>query len=300
MININSQNCDKSQLGTGVVECIIREGRPTGFAAVKKGWSVPITDTLDLVDLVQQGILIPFTQAVEFTDNTPEKTTEEFQGGNIAVVRNGKPQFAFKFIKGYPFHAASFSYNSLNNYDFILIFDSGAIMGALSADGTQFKGLSGGMLNTDTYKFTDGAVNANTPIEFQLTSPIEFNKRGAFVTSEELGFDANSELYGIIDTVISGSAAAGTTINATVKALQNSAFDIEGLDTANFRVTVNGNVETISTVAFVNNSYTITMDDALVASDSVVVSLYDASANANVAKVGNQLYRGSSTAFVVS
>lgn len=291
-INVNAVDCNKNQLGTGVIDCIIKEGKPVGFIAVKKGWSILLTGTLDLVELVQEKIAVPFLQSVEFLDNTPEDVIEEFQGGFKAVVRNGKPEFSFKFVKGYPFHSSSFSNNSLNAFDFLLVFDSGAIMGAKSADGLSLKGLSGGMLNTSSYKFTDGAVNANSLVAFQLTNPDEFNSRGAFLTSAELGIDVNDELYGIIDVVPTVTAAAGENILVAVKALANSAFNIEGLTSANFKLEVDGLPATIDIVSYSNGIYTLEPAVAITAGDTVKVKVADT--GFEVAKVGNKLYQGES------
>ena len=298
---INSQDCDKSQLGTGVIDCIIKEGIPRGFIAVQKGWSILLSETLDLVNLVQTGVAIPFLQGVEFTDNTPENTIEEYQGGLKNVVRNGLPEFAFKFVKGYAPHKAFFSYNSLNAYDFLLVFDSGTVMGAVSKDGLSLKGFSGGMLNTASYKFNDGAVSANSMVAFQLTNANEFNKSGALLTAENLGIDVNSELFGIIDAVVTVTgASAGDPITVTVKALQNVAFDIEGLASTNFRLKINGTVDTIVSSVYADGVYTITPTTATTATNAVIVELYDATESVAVAKVGNKLFKGVSSAFTVT
>lgn len=38
--------------------------------------------------------------AVEFTNNTPEPTTEEAQGGILTVVRNGLTSICFQILEG--------------------------------------------------------------------------------------------------------------------------------------------------------------------------------------------------------
>lgn len=298
MITVNSQDCDKSQLGTGVIDCIIKEGIPRGFIAVQKGWSILLSGTLNLVELVQSGVAIPFLQGVEFTDNTPENTIEEYQGGLKNVVRNGLPEFAFKFVKGYAPHKAFFSYNSLNAYDFLLVFDSGTVMGAVSKDGLSLKGFSGGMLNTASYKFNDGAVSANSMVAFQLTNANEFNKNGALLTAENLGIDVNSELFGIIDVVPTVTAQAGENVLVSVKALANTAFDIEGLTSTNFKLEVDGLPATIDIVSYANGVYTLEPAVAITSGDTVKVKVADT--GFDVAKVGNKLFKGESKVVIAT
>ena len=135
MILFNQKNCLTERKNLGLPDCIIQEGRLTGKILVPKGWSIDLTSGEFNKDYVNEQIqlanFIPILGAVEVTNNTPEATTEEYQGGIISVVRNGLPQFAFKYLRGgWKFSNALNTYNSFQAYDVLFVFSSGAIAGA--------------------------------------------------------------------------------------------------------------------------------------------------------------------------
>ncbi|CAB4152210.1 hypothetical protein UFOVP584_63, partial [uncultured Caudovirales phage] len=103
MVLYNQKDCLTTRKNLGLSDCILQEGRLTGKILVPKGWSINLTtDTFDkdyVNDQIQLGNFIPILGAVEATNNTPEATTEEYQGGVMSVVRNGLPQFTFKYLR---------------------------------------------------------------------------------------------------------------------------------------------------------------------------------------------------------
>ena len=142
MVNINQRNCLTSRKNLGLPDCVVEVGIPRGFIVVPKGWGIDLsTDSFDKAyvdEQIQLGNFIPVLGAVEFTNNTPEPTTEEYQGGIMSVVRNGLPQLAFKFIKGgWKYASALYSYNSQQAYDVLLAFGNGAIAGARTEHNSQ-------------------------------------------------------------------------------------------------------------------------------------------------------------------
>jgi hypothetical protein len=293
MIIPNGVNCQTVNLGTGLPDCVVREGLPNGFIRVPKGWNVPISTTIDkeFVRLqVQNGVFKPFLGAVLFTDNTPEDTIQEFENGTKVVVRDGKPEFAFRYEKGYAFHKIAYSYNEYKGGDVLLTFESGAIAGAVSVDGTKFTGLDMGMLNTATYKFQTGAETSAVNLGFQLLNAKQFNTRMAILTSESLGFDLNTELYGIVDVVLTVASATATQAVVNVRALANPLFYIKGLLIGNFRITNDG-TPVVATVAETNaGEYTFTYPTQ---SGVLKIETYDASNTVSVADVDPYFYKGS-------
>jgi len=296
---INNVNCSTTRKGLGLPDCIIQEGRPTGFIAVKKGWSILLSSGSFNKTYIQSKVadetFAPFVGCVEYTDNTPEATVEEFQGGVKSVVRNGLPEFNFKFKKGYAFQSASYSYNSFQAYDYLLVFASGAIMGAKSADGLSLKAFDGGMLNTMSYKFNDGTVGASTGVGFQLLSDREFNLDGALIDSSNLDINVNTELFGIADITITGTAdVSNGTIVVTPVFTVNPSIALTGCDADNFGITVDSVEDAIDGAVpeSPSGTYTITPTATMTTSTPVVVRLRNGSVN--VAQIVNRFYKGTS------
>jgi hypothetical protein len=292
----NGVNCQTVTLGTGLPDCVVREGLPNGFIRVRKGWKVPVSTVIDkdfVIEQIQNGVFKPFLGAVLFTDNTPEDTIQEFEDGTKVVVRDGKPEFAFRYEKGYAFNKIAYSYNAFKGGDLLLTFASGAIAGAVSVDGTQFTGLDMGMLNTATYKFQTGAETSAVNVGFQLLNAKQFNTRMAILSQEALGFDVNNEINGIIDCVLTGSTTIEkATIN--VKTLANPLFFVEGLINSNFRVTdIVGDPIPFTLFVLDDGNYVVNYTTDIEVGDVVLIELYDATNSVNVAISDPYLYKGS-------
>jgi hypothetical protein len=302
---INQKDCLVSRKNLGIPDCIVEVGIPRGFIIVPKGWSINLeTETFNLAyvnEQIQEGNFVPVMGAVEFTNNTPEPTTEEAQGGILSVVRNGLPQFAFKFWKGgWKFASALYSYNSQQAFDLLLAFENGAIAGA--TNGTILSGFDMGMLNTGTYMFTDGNAQSSVTVSMQLINQDQYNRDVAILTPDVLDFKVTTDLFPITDIVMSGTAAAGGDVIVSATFDMNQAVALGGISTSNLRLTINGVVDTIVSVTYdsVNKTYAVEPTTALVASDSVVVQLYDAVNVVDVAKIGTKFYKGATPAITVS
>ena len=299
---INNVNCSNVRLGLGLPSCIIQEGRVTGALLIKPTWSFsPTTETWDStynLAQIQNGNFVPFVGSVEFTDSTPEPTTEEFQGGLKNVVRNGKQEYMLKFIKGFFGAKAMYSYNSFQAYNFALVFESGAIL--LTGTSTKVAGVKAGMVNSSSYKFNDGNASAFSTLSFQAMNENEINKEGVLIDRSQFAFDLN-DAKPVMDVTITGTAVAGGNITAKVVATANTAVPILGLSAANFRITINGVVDAISgaIVDSGDGTYIITPTTALVAADVVIVQTYDATA-VGVTLLGDRPYKGVSASITVA
>lgn len=312
MALINALNCNKENLGLGVVECEARLKDFKSFFLVPKSWRITLTEletlTLpEIVGLVQNDTWQPFLNSVEFVNNTPDPTTKEYTGGVMSVIRNGKPQYSFEFDNGIGFHKAAYSKNSFNNYNVIIVDSAGTLVGAVTADGLSFTGLTASMVNTRTYVPQVGDETAKTLVEFQLSNEDQFNKRMAIITTDQSGVDVNSELMGVIGVNIAATASVASGFNVDVTAVNNTIFGIEGLVVDNFRVinTVTNAVLAIDTVVAgtVPGNYVIDTTTPPTASTSYILEMYDATATppTNTALVGdNQLYRGQSLPIVAT
>lgn len=300
MILFNQKDCLTTRKNLGLPDCIIQEGRLTGKILVPKGWSLNLTSgTFDLAyvnEQIQLGNFIPILGAVEVTQNTPEPTTEEYQGGVMSVVRNGLPQFAFKFLRGgWKFSNALHTYNSFQAYDVLLVFSSGAIAGA--TNGTTLSGFDLGMLNTGTYMFTDGSVSSSVTTSIQIINEAQFNRDVALLDASVLNFNVNTDINPITDIVMTGRADVSegkVYFKATFD--MNQATNLLSIAIPNLRYTIDGVADTITALSLVYNSttkeYEFVPTTTLTTSQSVVVQLYDGTENVACTKIGNRFYRG--------
>jgi len=301
---INTKDCATVRKNLGLPDCIIQEGRLTGFIIVPKGWNIDLTtDTFDLDyvnDQIQQGNFVPVLGAVEATNNTPEATTEEYQGGVMSVVRNGLPQYAFKFLKGgWKFASALYTYNSFQAFDVLFVFSSGAIAGA--TNGTVFNGFDLGMLNNGTYMFTDGSTSASVTTSLQLINETQFNRDVALLDASVLDFNVNTDIFPITDIVMTGRAdVSDDKVYFKAKFAMNEATNLGGIAITNLRCTIDGVADTIVALSLSYNSTTeewqFEPTTAFTTGSSIVVQLYDSVNAVAVAKIGSKYYQGETTA----
>lgn len=299
MVLYNQKDCLTTRKNLGLSDCILQEGRLTGKILVPKGWSIDLTtDTFDkdyVNEQIQLGNFIPILGAVEATNNTPEATTEEYQGGVMSVVRNGLPQFTFKYLRGWLFANALSTYNSFQAYDVLFVFSSGAIAGA--TNGTTFSGFDLGMLNAGTYMFTDGSTSASVSTTIQLMNETQFNRDVAILDASVLDFNVNADIFPITDIVMTGRAdVSDAKVYFKAKFATNQSSVLGGIAIANLRVTVSGTVDTITALSLSYNSttqeYSFTPTATLTTSTPVVVQLYDSVNSVACAKIGNKFYKG--------
>lgn len=304
MVSINQKDCLTSRKNLGLPDCIIQEGRLTGKILVPKGWAINLTtETFNLEYVngqIQLGNFIPVLGAIEATNATPEPTTEEYQGGVKSVVRNGLPEYTFKYLKGgWKFASALHTYNSFQAYDVLFVFSSGAIAGA--TNGTTFSGFDLGMMNTGTYMFTDGSASASVSTTIQLVNEEQFNRDVAILDSSVLDFKVNVDISPITDILITGRADVSEN-----KVYFKPVFDINqsttlgGIAIANLKVTVDGVVDTIVALSLTYTSSTkewsYTPTATITTSSAIIVELYDTVNAVNAAKIGTRYYKGISAA----
>jgi len=304
MVLINQKDCLISRKNLGLPDCIIQEGRLSGKILVPKGWSINLTtDTFDLDyvnDQIQLGYFVPILGAVEVTNNTPEATTEEYQGGIMSVVRNGLPQFTFKYLKGgWKYASALYTYNSFQAFDVLFVFSSGAIAGA--TNGTVFSGFDLGMLNTGTYMFTDGSVSASVSTTIQLVNETQYNRDVAILDASVLDFNVNTQVLPITDITMTGRAdvSEGKVYFKAHFAI-NEAVALGGIAIANLKCTIDGVADTIVALSLTYDSLTDEWDfettSSFTTSSSIVVQLYDSVNNVATAKIGTKYYKGTTPA----
>ena len=304
MVLYNQKDCLTTRKNLGLPDCILQEGRLTGFIMTPKGWAINLTtDTFDLNyvnEQIQLGNFIPVLGAVEATNNTPEATTEEYQGGVMSVVRNGLPNFTFKFLKGgWKFANALYSYNSFQAFDVLFVFSSGAVAGA--TNGTTLSGFDLGMLNSGTYMFTDGNTSASVSVTMQLINETQFNRDVALLDASVLDFNVNSDINPITDIVMTGRAdVSADKVYFKPTFDMNQSTTLGGIAIANLRVTIDGTATTIVALSLTYDAptkeWSFEPTDAFTTSSSIVVQLYDSINSVATAKIGTRYYKGATSA----
>ena len=301
MAELNAQNCSTSLLGTGLTDCLADLGYPKGFILTQKSWREDVTTVIDkdyVVAKVQEGVFFPFINSTGFEQNTPETTTEEFQDGTLVAVRNGKPQFTFQYVNTWQFQKIAYSYNSYKAFNVILVFDNDRML--LASNGESIYGFTAGMIDTNTYMFNTGSETGKTPMSFQLLDNKQFNSQGEILHPE---FDITEELNGVLDCLLTeGSAVTGGDVTIKVTAKVNPAVSILGLAIEQFSLVIDGVREAVTAVSYddVTGTYALTPTSTTTGGESVVVELYDSTVPANVAKLGDLLFKGKSDVITVA
>lgn len=262
------------------------------------------SDTLDLAyftEQVQMQNYIPFNGSVNYTQNTPEPTVQEFDSGAKLVVRNGKPELVFDYIKGKIWDGIAHSYNTNNKDAVFLTFDNGAIL--VANNNGILNGFNLQMQNAASFMFKTGSEVARTQITIQLKDENTFNNDFAIITADQLGFDIEDELPEVMEVnLVADAPAAGANLEVAATARVNQGSNILGLGATEFRLIVDGSAATISTVTYndVSNKYVIEPSSAFTAGQEVYAELYDTANSRAVANLDGQLYKGTSNTVTVT
>lgn len=305
MAILTGTNCTTDRLGTGMESCQTIEGLPSGLILTPKGWSLSKTSgTFDKTYVqmqIQAGLFIPMVGCFDAVSETPDPTTEESQSGLMSVVRQGKPTFTFTFKNGLAGHKARYSYNSYNEYDALIVYESGVIKCAESVDGSNIKGMTIGMLNTGGYSENNGTNSASSVLKFQVTNPQEYNQYVTLLSG--LDFNPNTEINGITDVKLTGTADATTnTLFVNAVWLHNEQFNFSFFTSSNFKITVEGTEQPIDGFSYntTTKQYEILVDYNFGAGDEIVAELFDGDEGLPCVKVGDKFYRGATPTMVAS
>lgn len=300
MIPINQKDCLVSRKNLGLPDCIIQEGRLTGFIIVPKGWELDLTTDvfdLDYVNAqIQLGNFTPVLHAVEAKNNTPAPTIETFQGGIKTVVQNGLPEYEFKYVKrGWKWASAVYTYNSFQAFDLLFVFSSGAVAGA--SNGTNFTGFDLGMFNNGTYMFTDGSVDSFVTLSIQLVNEVQFNRDVALLDQSVLDFNPNTDIQPITDVVMTGNVdVSDKKVYFKAVFYMNQASPLKGLQQSNIKSYKNGADDPITALSMtyddVLQQYSYTPTAVPTVTDKYIVTLFDVASSSNVAMVFGRMYKG--------
>lgn len=308
---INAVNCKKYVAGLGLIDCEPFFGEPKSVFVTPPSWSVPVSTTIDLdyiVTQVQNGVFIPFLNAVQFTENTGDPTRQDYTGGNRRTVRNANPDYTFEFDNGISWHTAAYSYNGYKGR-VILVDKAGNIKLQRNVAGDTLTGFLADDINTRTYRQASGDTSAGTMLDIHLDNPEEFNRQMVMISRDTLGTNINSELNGVINVKIAVvSASVANDIVVDITAVANSSFGIEGLllgnlEMLNVTTGVVSNISVATPSTTIIGRYTLEPTIAPTATDEIKVRTKNYGLNQATLIVDSspaQLYKGESAEFTVT
>lgn len=184
-------------------------------------------------------------------ENLSEEAVYEETPLAYLVVRDGNYRFKFHIKENLCIHRAMYSHRTNQGRAFLIDTDNN-IIGTLNDAGTEFKGFSIQLLNTEKLMFSDGAVSSRSPLLLALKNNKEMDKNGSIVTLDEV-----NDLVRIVDVtlVVSTQTAALIVVTATVTC---DGTKVNGLTAADFRI-LNGSgaAQSVLSLTEVDGVYSI-------------------------------------------
>ncbi|MBQ19149.1 MAG: hypothetical protein CMD31_00180 [Flavobacteriales bacterium] len=292
-------DCNQKRKGTGKIACEVPDGVPNGFYLVPKSWRLdPSTDDFNTAAIkaqVKKKSMVPFLDAINYTQNNEEDVIFTTQTGVQLLSRNGKPFFSFDFDNGYQWHTAAYSYKSFGAYDVVPVYDNGVVFLAKTNDG-KYKGHTAGLVNPQTFKNKDGQNPSMTTFGLQLTNPEEYNTSGVLLDPVANSFDVDA-VPGIVDINIEHVSNSTADVVVKVTMGSNGAIPVLGLTDTDFRAL--GTAIAIDSVAYdsATGNYTITFaSDVSGDYSGLVIETFDTDDSTKVVDISGVLYEGASPA----
>jgi len=288
-------NCGGNQANTGKEGCLQLFGTPLSVILTAKNFSIPATTEITIAYLqlqVQNGNLIPVMEASSFEDLSSEDTMST----NAAVVERinllGLPKYKFMYEEGHEFYKQMSKLTSFKSRGVILIDDAGRWLFGRKADGSLC-GMTAGQINPEQRKTkVQGGDAESKSLTIQFLDRLQWDYEYGIVEREAMGL-SESDVPVINGVNLAFTATPGdtdTSLEISAKLSSDNTSLIEGLETANFFVTING----VTEAGFTANEatpgmYTLSAITALATSDVVVVGFI--SGNYTTIISGDELYR---------
>lgn len=194
---------------TGQPTCDFTPGVNTGVILIPAGRVFTPAEILTLDVVLQNGTrdadpykrFYPLQNAIDFTDNTAEASTEQYANGVTKKIRDGFYSYGLKFESGLKFFQNVKDFDNLANRFDILYVDpsNNAIIGrkvtAPNAVNT-FGGFKLSQLDVSNFKLPTHTTSASFMLNFTLANNRQFNSLGAAIAFDE-SFNV-SDLAGLV------------------------------------------------------------------------------------------------------
>lgn len=282
---LNRINCGAGNVGGLTNPC------PIDIKQTKLGIRMPsnfkIAPDVDfnleyIVEQFQKGIFDIVPNIINMTNNTPENTYSTQDSTGVQALTMKAP-----YLWNFSFNNGLYNFKSLvtretnSGYAWMWIDQAGNIFGASDKQG-NFRGLT-------THLFSVGAYvpgNDNTYQVTVQTDRYDFDSNVAWITSDNLDFDANSLTSWMDATIVLTAPTDGaTTITFDVSTrANNKPVSLQGLALSDMLFTKNGATITptlLAPVVGVVGRYTATVS-ALETADILTARLFDSALNASI------------------
>lgn len=271
---LNTATCSTFGGNTGASDCSF------DIKALKKGFLVPNSFVLTEAQLASTATVLaaltaaanndipalriyPLPETVLFTDNSEDVVTQTLGFGIAVVVRDGRYNFTFQFLRGGLCLSKQLRRFNGGGYRWLGIDDSGALIG--TKVGTGLKGVPLDQFYASPAKINDGTnITAYT---YRLTMDPAFINEGVGFVAMNYADVAN--ISGLQNVNVKSLSRVGGVlgIKLTAGCAETDLYDIyatEFADPTNFVATQNGAVVNILSVAANPNTkgWIVTLDTA--------------------------------------
>lgn len=282
---------------TGKLGCLQLFGTPEHMLLWRKGTVVPAAADITieyLTPLIQKGIVVPLIGASAFEDVSAEDTYSTNSSGIKRLNLKGLPEYKLMFEEGHEFYRQLSKLEGYKNWDVWIGDDGGNWMLVERSDG-DYAGFTAGHTTPElTARKVKGGDAESKSFVVQFLERMEWDENYVLLHQDELGFLPNEipSVNGVTLTFDAVPADAATSADVTIVLASDNNTPVEGLQAANFQVTINGTVDATGLVTDNGaGSYAVGWTTAVSTSDVLGIQLYDASQSADVADHGGVLYR---------
>lgn len=185
-------------------------------------------------------------------ENISEEAVYEETPLAYLAVRDGNYRFKFHIKENLCIHRAMYTHRANQGRAFLIDTDNN-IIGTLNEAGTEFRGFSIQLLNTEKLMFSDGSVSSKSPLVLALKNNKELDKDGYIVTLDEV-----NDLVRIVDVTINVTTQTAESIVAEVTVTCDGS-KVNGLLHTDFKLLNSaGAAQSIASRTEVDGVYTLT------------------------------------------
>lgn len=228
MATLNQVSCASNVSNTGFGSCYLDMKNIIGAFIVPNGYtlsSVELNDLYNTLATDKRNVsklqrIYPIHDFVAVTSNTEDKTVQTFGYGNKAVVREGKMDWSYQFVKGgLALHKALRSFNS-NGLWSVLFYDADYNLFGKKV-GTGLGGIETDFIWTSPWTPNDGGNFAVYNVQF-VFNPEDINENLGFVQADS----RLADVKGLEDVEITVTGINGSLAGIVVKIQTASGADL--------------------------------------------------------------------------
>lgn len=301
---IDVVNCQQGVLlGTGNEACPFSWNRVTTLEFSPKSFVYENEQTLSEVQTLQQQEILTIVNGIKTFALVPLEPNVNTADGSGYKTVTGELPYEYEVMfesDGVNIWKALRSMNSKQRFNVAFYDVDGNKIFTQNKNGS-IKGFSIQMLFTGQYQGFEGNNPEVYKMSIQLSDISEMDRQ-AWITADNLDFNADSELDGVNDIIFTPStlAVAATTLVVKSTLIDKSHF-VAGLVQANFRVQRNGVTVAVSGVVADANAKTYTLTIPAVTAGTYTVETYDTTSQVKtILQTGTGLLFRSNTATVIA